>query len=58
MSLNKLPIVTRLLRAARDGNEVLLKKCLQEIKSNGITKEDLNSTDLNGRVSKFFIFHY
>lgn len=55
MNLEQVPMVSTLLRAARDANELLLKEALRDILINGITKEDLNSTDKSGRVS---VKHY
>lgn len=49
--VDRLPLVTTLLRASRDGNDVLIKSALRDIIINGITKEELNSTDKSGRVS-------
>lgn len=51
MSLEQVPIVSKLLRASRDGNELLLKECFTEILENGISPKDLNATDKSGRVS-------
>lgn len=51
MSIEQVPFVTTLLRAARDANEILLKDTLRQILINGISKEELNSTDNSGRVS-------
>lgn len=55
MSIEQVPFVSTLLRAARDANEILLKETLRQILVNGISKEELNSTDNSGRVS-FLIF--
>lgn len=54
MSLDQVPVVTTLLRASRDANELLLKECFQHILENkhGITSKELNATDKSGRVSK------
>lgn len=51
MSIEQVPLVSTLLRAARDANEILLKETLRQILVNGISKEELNSTDNSGRVS-------
>lgn len=51
MSIEQVPFVSTLLRAARDANEILLKETLRQILVNGISKEELNSTDNSGRVS-------
>lgn len=50
--VDRLPMVTMLLRACRDGNEVLIKAALRDVIINGITKEQLNLTDKSGRVSQ------
>lgn len=52
MSLDQVPLVPTLLRASRDGNELLLKDVFKQILENGLNKEDLNATDKSGRVSK------
>uniref|UniRef100_A0A182LS93 Uncharacterized protein n=1 Tax=Anopheles culicifacies TaxID=139723 RepID=A0A182LS93_9DIPT len=54
MSLEQVPTVTTLLRASRDANEYLLKEVFRDILENGISKENLNSTDRSGRVSTVF----
>lgn len=51
--VDRLPMVTMLLRACRDGNEVLIKAALRDVIINGITKEQLNLTDKSGRVSQW-----
>lgn len=51
MNLEKVPLVTELLRASRDANEILLKDVFRQILEEGISKEDLNITDKSGRVS-------
>lgn len=51
MSLDQVEVVTKLLRASRNCNELLLKDCFKDILENGITGKDLNSTDKSGRVS-------
>ncbi|XP_055708315.1 uncharacterized protein LOC129804753 isoform X2 [Phlebotomus papatasi] len=55
MNLEQVPMVSTLLRAARDANELLLKEALRDILINGITKEDLNSTDKSGRTAISYI---
>lgn len=45
-------LVTTLLRAARDANEYLIKACLRDMIINGVSSEELNSTDKSGRVSQ------
>lgn len=57
MSLDQVPVVTKLLRASRNCNEMLLKDCFKEILECGISSKDLNSTDKSGRVSTNFVFH-
>lgn len=52
--VDRLPLVTTLLRAAKEGNELLIKAALRDIIINGITKEQLNLTDKSGRVSQRF----
>lgn len=52
MSLDQVEVVTKLLRASRNCNELLLKDCFKDILENGITSKDLNSTDKSGRVSQ------
>lgn len=51
MSLDQVEVVTKLLRASRNCNELLLKDCFKDILENGITSKELNSTDKSGRVS-------
>lgn len=51
-AMDQLPLVTTLLRASRDANEILIKAALRDIIVNGITKEELNSADKSGRVSQ------
>lgn len=53
MSLDQVPLVPQLLRAAREGNELLLKDVFKQIIDNGMDKEDLNATDKSGRVSVY-----
>lgn len=52
MSLDQVEVVTKLLRASRTCNELVLKDCFKEILDNGITSKELNSTDKSGRVSE------
>lgn len=49
--MEQVPTVTTLLRASRDANEYLLKEVFRDILENGISRENLNSTDRSGRVS-------
>lgn len=53
MSLEQVPLVPQLLRASREGNELLLRDVFRQILDHGIEKEDLNATDKSGRVSRF-----
>ncbi|XP_052873059.1 uncharacterized protein LOC128278375 [Anopheles cruzii] len=55
MSLEQVPTVTTLLRASRDANEFLLKEVFRDILENGISKENLNSTDRSGRTAISYI---
>lgn len=50
MSLDQVELVSKLLRASRNCNELLLKDCFKEILEHGITPKELNSTDKSGRV--------
>lgn len=54
--VDRLPQVTTLLRACRDGNEILIKAALRDVIINGISKEQLNLTDKSGRVSHCISF--
>lgn len=47
-----MPLVTTLLRAARDADEELLETVLKEIAQIGINSADLNAVDCSGRVSR------
>lgn len=51
MNLQKVPLVTTLLRASRDADEELLRSVLRDILINGIPSQDLNAEDNSGRVS-------
>lgn len=51
MDLQKVPLVTTLLRASRDADEELLRSVLRDILINGIPSQDLNAEDNSGRVS-------
>ncbi|XP_053673028.1 uncharacterized protein LOC128723325 [Anopheles nili] len=55
MSLEQVPTVTTLLRASRDANEYLLKEVFRDILENGISKDNLNSTDRSGRTAISYI---
>jgi hypothetical protein len=50
MSLDQVELVSKLLRASRNCNELLLKDCFKEILEHGISPKELNSTDKSGRV--------
>lgn len=52
MSLDQVEVVTKLLRASRNCNELVLKDCFKDILENGISSKDLNSVDKSGRVSE------
>lgn len=51
MSIDKVPIVTTLLRAARSQDEDTLRQLLDNILKNGISEIELNADDSSGRVS-------
>ncbi|XP_021697234.1 uncharacterized protein LOC5574708 isoform X2 [Aedes aegypti] len=55
MSMEQVPTVTTLLRASRDANEYLLKEVFRDILENGISRENLNSTDRSGRTAISYI---
>ncbi|XP_063697870.1 serine/threonine-protein phosphatase 6 regulatory ankyrin repeat subunit B-like [Culicoides brevitarsis] len=55
MNLEKVPLVTELLRASRDANEILLKDVFRQILEDGIKKDDLNITDKSGRTALSYI---
>lgn len=55
--VDRLPLVTTLLRASRDANEVLIKSALRDVIVNGISKEELNMTDKSGRVSQMILIN-
>lgn len=57
MSLDQVPVVTKLLRASRSCNEMLLKDCFKEILESGISVKDLNATDKSGRVSTSMLIY-
>ncbi|XP_055626264.1 uncharacterized protein LOC129768558 isoform X2 [Toxorhynchites rutilus septentrionalis] len=54
-SMEQVPTVTTLLRASRDANEYLLKEVFRDILENGISRENLNSTDRSGRTAISYI---
>lgn len=53
MNIEKIPLVTSLLRASKNGDKGQLLLVMNSITKNGITKNDLNSVDKNGRVKMF-----
>lgn len=55
--VDRLPLITTLLRASRDGNEVIIKSALRDVIVNGISKEELNLTDKSGRVSQTILIN-
>ena len=58
MNLQKVPLVTTLLRASRDADEDLLKTVLRDMLINGISSTDLNADDNSGRVSVLCVFFF
>ncbi|KAG5680455.1 hypothetical protein PVAND_009963 [Polypedilum vanderplanki] len=55
MSLDQVELVSKLLRASRNCNELQLKDCFKEILEHGITPKELNSTDKSGRTALSYI---
>lgn len=51
MNIEKIPLVTTLLRTARDTDEDLMRVVLHEIIVNSPNDVDINATDRSGRVS-------
>lgn len=51
MNIDKLPLVTTLLRAARSQDDDTLRHTLENILRNGIGETELNAQDCSGRVS-------
>lgn len=51
MSIQKIPLITTLLRASRNQDEELMQCVLENILTNGMSEEDLNAADCSGRVS-------
>lgn len=51
MNIDKLPLVTTLLRASRNQDEETLRHALENILRNGISEAELNAQDCSGRVS-------
>lgn len=58
MNLDKVPLVTTLLRASRSQDETTLRQVLENILRNGINEADLNTADCSGRVSGLSINTY
>lgn len=52
MSIDKVPMVTTLLRVARSQDEDTMRQVLENILKNGISEPELNADDCSGRVSK------
>lgn len=51
MSIDKVPIVTTLLRASRSQDEDTLRQVFESILKNGVSEIELNADDCSGRVS-------
>lgn len=51
MSYQTVPLVSTLLRAAREADSNLLSSIFTDIVANGISSSDLNAVDHCGRVS-------
>lgn len=51
MNIDKVPLVTTLLRASRSQDEIVLRQVLETILRNGINEVELNAADCSGRVS-------
>lgn len=51
MNIEKVPLVTALLRASRSQDETVLRQVLENILRNGINEGELNAADCSGRVS-------
>lgn len=51
MNIDKLPLVTTLLRASRSQDDETLRHTLETILRNGISEAELNAQDCSGRVS-------
>lgn len=51
MNIEKTPLVTSLIRACKSADKEELGLVIKSISENGISKNDLNSVDRNGRVS-------
>lgn len=51
MNIDKLSLVTTLLRASRSQDDETLRHTLENILRNGISEVELNAQDCSGRVS-------
>lgn len=51
MNIDRMPLVTTLLRAARSQDETTLRQVFENILRNGINEAELNADDCSGRVS-------
>lgn len=51
MNKEKLPLITALLRAARNQDEDTMRWVLENVTKNGIRVESINAVDCSGRVS-------
>lgn len=51
MNVQKIPLITTLLRASRNQDEEIIRHVLQGVLNDGISPDDLNATDCSGRVS-------
>lgn len=56
MNIDKTPLVTSLIRACKSADTEELKLVIDSIKQHGISKNDLNSVDKNGRVKAGIFF--
>lgn len=51
MNIDKVPLVTTLLRASRSQDETTLRQVFENILRNGMSEVELNADDCSGRVS-------
>lgn len=51
MNIQKIPLITTLLRASRNQDEEIIRHVLASILTDEISPDDLNATDCSGRVS-------
>lgn len=56
MNIDKLPLVTTLLRASRSQDDETLRHTLENILRNGMSEAELNAQDCSGRVSVLAIY--